>query len=293
MKQHGNRKDFINKSRGGSRSENRLGENLLIDPKERKAKEFLQTVLKQPGVRSKLIFLETIDNAIQTLQGTIDNSQVQMTIDTINDSTFVMKVDGEEIVKGVFPNKQTAKNSLAEQALELLKKDCFYIIKKKVYEEISTKISQEVPENTPQTSFVGSKAHKMMLKMGWSGKGLGVNEQGAQETLADTIDQNITRQGLGNSDVFKKVNKILEEYAGSTKITMLRFDPDFTSEERAHIHKIASKFGLKSKSEGKEYQVINSICGLQYTHLDPLQLEKCSGWKDCAFEGTKRYVKTK
>lgn len=40
-----------------------------------------------------------------------------------------MKIDGEEIVQGIFSSKQIAKNSLAEQALELLKKDCFYIVK--------------------------------------------------------------------------------------------------------------------------------------------------------------------
>lgn len=68
-----------------NKEESELRENLLTNPKERKAKEFLQTVLKQPGVRSKLIFLETIDSAIQTLQGTVDNSQVQMTVDAVND----------------------------------------------------------------------------------------------------------------------------------------------------------------------------------------------------------------
>ncbi|XP_030753499.1 NF-kappa-B-repressing factor-like [Sitophilus oryzae] len=221
---------------------------------ERKAQELLDIVLRQPGIRSKIIFLETTDSPVQILQGTVDYFQLKMSIDTLDNGSFVIKIDEEVLAQGVFPNKQAAKSALAEQAIELLKKDCFYITKKKVYEEVCTNEST-TSKPTPQSSFTDdNKAYQMMLKMGWSGKGLGVKEQGVQETLAETIEQNITKEGLGSSDVFKKVNKILEDYASSSKISMLRFDPDFTSEERAHIHKIAMKFGLKSKSEGKGEQ---------------------------------------
>ncbi|XP_050309995.1 NF-kappa-B-repressing factor-like [Anthonomus grandis grandis] len=225
-----------------------------LSPLEEKAKSFLQSVLNQDGVRSKLIFLETIQNPLATLQGTIDYCQLQMTVEPNQKGEFVLTINKEELARGTFESKQIAKNVLAEEALEVLRKDCFYIIKKKEFEEVSTKLKETEAEAKPSTSLEGSKAHQMMLKMGWGGKGLGVNEQGEQKTVAETIDQNVSRQGLGTDDVFKKIYKLLEDYSKSDKMTLLKFDPDFTSEERAHIHKIAQKFGLKSKSEGKGEQ---------------------------------------
>lgn len=225
-----------------------------LSPLEEKARDFFRIVLSQEGIRSKLIFLETVESPLQTLQGTVDYCQLQMIVDQDTNGEFILKIDNEVVAKGTFPTKQTAKNSLAEQAMEDLRKDCFYIIKKKVYEEVSTKKNEPKVETASQSHFQGSKAHQMMLKMGWGGKGLGVNEQGAEKTVAETLDQNVSRQGLGTDDVFKKIHKLLEDYSKANKISLLRFDPDFTSEERAHIHKIAAKFGLKSKSEGKGEQ---------------------------------------
>ncbi|XP_066155937.1 uncharacterized protein [Euwallacea fornicatus] len=220
-------------------------------PLEVKAKSFLDRVFTQEGVRAKLIFLQTIDNAIQTLQGTVDNCQLQMTVEQCPTGEYILKIGQEDIVRGLFPSKQLARHSLAEEALITLKKDCFYIIKKNDFEEVLTNDQGEKKDNKSQYNLEGSKAHQMMVKMGWGGKGLGINEQGEEKTVAETIDQNISRQGLGVDNVFKKIHSILEDYTKSNKMSLLKFDPNFTSEERAHIHKIASKFGLKSKSEGK------------------------------------------
>ncbi|XP_066260400.1 NF-kappa-B-repressing factor-like [Euwallacea similis] len=222
-----------------------------LSPLELKAKSFLDRVLTQEGVRAKLIFLQTIDNAIQTLQGAADNCQLQMIVEQCPTGEYVLKIGQEDIVRGSFSSKQLARHGLAEQALVTLKKDCFYIAKKNDFEEVLTKEQGEKEGNKSQHNLEGSKAHQMMLKMGWGGKGLGVNEQGEERTVAETIDQNVSRQGLGVDNVFKKIHSILEDYTKSDKISLLKFDPNFTSEERAHIHKIASKFGLKSKSEGK------------------------------------------
>ncbi|KAH1013594.1 NF-kappa-B-repressing factor [Dendroctonus ponderosae] len=221
---------------------------------EEKAKKFLQTAFSQNGVRSKLIFLENINDPLQTIHGTVSNCQLQLTVVQNCPGEFTLSIDKEEIAKGNFPTLAIAKKALAEQALDILKKDCFYITKKKEYEEVSTNDKKAEQQSHPESKLEGSKAYQMMLKMGWSGKGLGLNEQGAEKTVAETLDQNISRQGLGLDDVFKKIHKVLEDYAKSPKMSLLRFDADFTSEERAHIHKIAQKFGLKSKSEGKGEQ---------------------------------------
>lgn len=224
--------------------------NVQLSPLEEKARNFLKTVLSQAGVRSQLIFIETTDNAVQTLQSTVDHSQLQMVVTQNGTDESILKIGQEEIVRGNFASKQLAKSGLTEQAMAILKKDCFYIIKKKEYEDVSTK-NAESKKAGPEANYEGSKAHQMMLKMGWGGKGLGINEQGGEKTVAETIDQNVSREGLGTDNVFKKIHTLLEEYSKSDKMSLLRFEPDFTSEERAHIHKIARKFGLKSKSEGK------------------------------------------
>lgn len=44
--------------------------------------------------------------------------------------------------------------------------------------------------------MAGSKAHQMMLKMGWGGKGLGANEQGEEKTVAEKMVQNVTKEGI-------------------------------------------------------------------------------------------------
>lgn len=244
----------VNAYSGNQRQQEDEQAKPMLTPMEIKAKDFLHTVLRQGGIRSKLIFLETVENSLQTLQGTVDYCQLQMTVEQNTTGEFVLKIDQEEVARGSFPNKQLAKSALAEQALDVLKKDCFYIVKKKIYEEVTAKKNEPKVETQTKASFEGSKAHQMMLKMGWGGKGLGVNEQGAEKTVAETLDQNVSRQGLGTDDVFKKIHKLLEDYSKSDKMSLLRFDPDFTSEERAHIHKMAAKFGLKSKSEGKGEQ---------------------------------------
>lgn len=91
-----------------------------------------------------------------------------------------------------------------------------------------------------------------MLKMGWGGKGLGVQEQGEEKTVADKMVKNISKEGLGTKNVISEVDEILQDYISSSKITTLAFDSTFSKEERAQIHNLAQKYNLKSKSLGKE-----------------------------------------
>lgn len=107
-------------------------------------------------------------------------------------------------------------------------------------------------EPQPARSLTGSKAYSMMLKMGWGGKGLGVEEQGEEKTVAEKLVQNVTKEGLGSKNVIGEVDKILQDYISSSKITTLMFDSSFSKEERAQIHNFAQKYNLKSKSQGKE-----------------------------------------
>lgn len=152
--------------------------------------------------------------------------------------SYELKINGEFIVKGEFINKQTAKNGLCELTIDKFRKTCFFITKKSSYEEISTDdLNKPQTESPIYNKMEGSKAHMMMLKMGWGGKGLGVNEQGTEKTVAETMTQSVAKEGLGGKSIMTKINNILKEFAHSTKVTTLAFDPGFTKEERAEIHK--------------------------------------------------------
>ncbi|CAH1169910.1 unnamed protein product [Phaedon cochleariae] len=162
-----------------------------------------------------------------------------------------LKINDHTIVEGMYSSKKDAKEALYELGLEFLKCKCFYITSKSHYDEVSMDdLSKINEEQKPASSFAGSKAHQMMLKMGWGGKGLGTQEQGEEKSVAEKIVENITREGLGNKNVFQEVDKILADYARSVKTTTIAFDSSFTKEERAQIHQIAAKYHLKSKSEG-------------------------------------------
>lgn len=91
----------------------------------------------------------------------------------------------------------------------------------------------------------------MMLKMGWGGRGLGVEEQGEEKSVADKMVKSISKEGLGTKNVRSEVEYILQEYLNSSKFTTLAFDSSFNKDERAQIHILAQKYHLKSKSMGK------------------------------------------
>ncbi|XP_060537355.1 uncharacterized protein LOC132708797 [Cylas formicarius] len=225
-----------------------------IDPLKEKADLLMNAIFNQKGVRSKLIFVEADKNPVVTLSSTLDHFGIPLDVDVNQNGQYILKIDREEVATGTFPNKQTAKNSLCAEALDKLRKDCFYIIKKKVYQDVATPQQSSSQSQENQHNLTGSKAHQMMLKMGWGGKGLGVNEQGSSKTVAESLEQiNISKHGLeakSRALVLSKINTVLEGFVKSPKVAVLRFEPDFSVDERAHIHKMARKINLKSKSEG-------------------------------------------
>lgn len=150
---------------------------------------------------------------------------------------YELSINDEIIVEGAFDSKTSARAQLTNMAINKLKKKCFFITKCDNFEEVNTGETSKVGEsdNKP-TNMEGSKAFQMMLKMGWGGKGLGAQEQGQEKTIADTIVENITKEGLGNKNVIAEVDTILRDFAQSAKLSTLAFNSSFTKEERAQIH---------------------------------------------------------
>ena len=64
------------------------------------------------------------------------------------------------------------------------------------------------------------------------------------------------REGLGSRDVKKnfkqKITKIVEEWMSSNSPYDLVFTTGFTKDQRAEMHLVAKRFGLKGRSYGKD-----------------------------------------
>ncbi|CAH0562658.1 unnamed protein product [Brassicogethes aeneus] len=231
-----------------------------VDPIALKINSFIDEVqAQQSQIGKKVIFMgRESSHPLVLLQIAVDKAKVKMEFKQGENEVHSVLMDGEVLAQGSYTNKQVAKGALAEEAVNKLKEECFFIVKKEGYEEISTvnlqKKSEEFAEvgESSAAPVISDKAHEMMLKMGWKGQGLGVNEQGDAETVAEKI-QNISRDGLGGptGNILWEVQKILSKFANSDRLSVLAFDPTFTKEERAHIHKLAQKFNLKSRSESK------------------------------------------
>nr|XP_018902949.1 PREDICTED: NF-kappa-B-repressing factor-like isoform X2 [Bemisia tabaci]XP_018902957.1 PREDICTED: NF-kappa-B-repressing factor-like isoform X2 [Bemisia tabaci]XP_018902966.1 PREDICTED: NF-kappa-B-repressing factor-like isoform X2 [Bemisia tabaci] len=92
---------------------------------------------------------------------------------------------------------------------------------------------------------------KLMKMMGWTGGGLGKNEQGIEEPVL--VSTKVTRSGLGSLDskmLMQKLKDLLDEFRSGDE-SIMAFSSDFLSEERAFIHQFARRHGFVSKSYGK------------------------------------------
>lgn len=224
-----------------------------------KCDALVDAVFNQPGIRGQLIIYDagSSDNPLTILQNSLAILELQITVNfdpkTLDFSFYI----GNDLIctggRGKFWNKQEAKHELAKEALELLKKDCFVLVRNRHHTDVTEDNLMKKYESplVSDSDFnkPGSMAHNMMLKMGWQGGGLGAAEQGRISNIQ--VYENVDRQGFGNKNIMKEVTKILRDFSRSNKFTILAFDSSFTKGEREVIHKTARRYNLKSKSEGK------------------------------------------
>ncbi|EFA11082.1 NF-kappa-B-repressing factor [Tribolium castaneum] len=191
---------------------------------------------------------------------------------------FELLINGEEFAKGQFDNIQEARKGIADQALNKLKETCFFITRKSEYVNVTKDNlhEKEAPSVAAPTAFADSTAYKIMAKMGWSGGGLGAQEQGNPDSI--TVYENVNRQGLGTTNLTKQITEKLGNFAKSSSLLTLVFDSDFTKEERVFIHKAARKFNLKTKSIGRESRKIT--VSKKITRMDIVRELLRSGGED-------------
>ena len=155
--------------------------------------------------------------------------------------------------------KGDAKTSASEEAMKSLKEICYTIVVKKNVDNDAEGLTKDelVSEVQRGDNVISDNniGNMLLRKMGWAGGGVGKYGTGIAEPIKES--RVIGRQGLGLlasqgiDDIFyEKVQGILEKYVKSGDQNDLHFSPEFTREERAVIHKIALKYGLKTQSKG-------------------------------------------
>ncbi|KAI9584571.1 hypothetical protein GQX74_006466 [Glossina fuscipes] len=177
-------------------------------------------------------------------------------------------------------NLKASKASAFKQALEILQKHC-YSIKQNPYRDT---IKIEKSNNQlicgivkTQTSIddkkldASNKGYKMMKMMGWSGGGLGSQQQGREDPVRQVFTYLFKfdvktliyyhsyllkndRTGLGNevSNLDRNYcGQLMRNYRDSDDIRELQFEPTFTKEERALLHEFAQRYGHRSSSYGQ------------------------------------------
>ncbi|KAK6196199.1 hypothetical protein SNE40_001469 [Patella caerulea] len=180
------------------------------------------------------------------------------------------------VAEGVSNLSKQAEQEASRLALEKLR-DIFWTIRFKGQTDCDNDrmskdaLMGENKDNTIEESEHGKKltdsniGSKLMRKMGWTGKGIGKNEQGREDPVL--VKQVIHRSGLGalNSNSSMKkfesvMYKIVKDYYFSYVDTDMAFASDFSNDERKVIHNACRKFQLKSKSYGtgeERYLVIS------------------------------------
>lgn len=181
----------------------------------------------------------------------------------VEDVHCQIDIEGQFIAEVSAVGKINAKNIASIRALEELRKMCWTIkIKQSVDCPSDDTLSRDTVmgeiQKQVQTIPNDNIGNKLLRKMGWSGGGVGVEGNiGREEPVAVSMEQIVNREGLGlnTADGMKNfrqnIKEVVENYAKSDTQEDMAFTSDFTKEERAYIHTISQRLGLKSLSRGK------------------------------------------
>jgi len=182
------------------------------------------------------------------------------TISNKGNVTCTVNINNIAVCDFTATTRQGARDRASEDAINILQQHCYTIkIKNKYLSDGTTVDLMEVEVNTAvggDKPALGQEnmGHKLLAMMGWSGGGLGKEGGGISEPI--TAHAVFGREGLGTKGVLKnfkeKITKILEEYIHSSNPHDLVFTTGFDNGQRAEMHQIARRLGLKSKSFGKK-----------------------------------------
>ncbi|XP_039251894.2 uncharacterized protein LOC120329356 [Styela clava] len=169
---------------------------------------------------------------------------------------------GGVLVGKAFANqKKSAKYAAAFSALELLQTTQPTILVSQPgdldsaisRDDIASKTGSAAGQKISDTNL----GNQLLRKMGWKGQG-GLGKTGSGISAPVTVKETYGRFGLGVEDIgkniirFREADNVIRNYASSQRTDHLTFSPELTNIERAKIHKLAKKYGLRSKSYNKD-----------------------------------------
>ncbi|XP_055678997.1 NF-kappa-B-repressing factor-like [Lutzomyia longipalpis] len=185
------------------------------------------------------------------------NARVVEEMTELPDGEFRMTiaVNGQLAGSVVTYSKTTLKKEAYEKALAELQKHCYTLKVKHSFlaknNEAISKYEEECSKKASTENKIGEEnlGFKLLKSLGWKGGSLGTKQDGIVNPVELSV--NIGRQGLGattNSDHYRKM---LQNYKNTPTLYDLVFTNEFSSDERAVLHKLANQLGLKSKSYSK------------------------------------------
>ena len=174
---------------------------------------------------------------------------------TIHETAVV--IGGKLIATGSAINRKYSKRDCATRAFEILKSSQQLMIKSSLNHDNVKSIEKGdlvkaafQNANKIEQSNVGNI---MLRKMGWTGEG-GLAKHGISEPVF--IESTDGRKGLGHCEDSVaiergSVEKTLVDFLLQSSENEIKFSSQLSKEERAIVHKLCTKYGLKHKSFGK------------------------------------------
>lgn len=225
---------------------------------------------KREDLESDFIIVEYSENANESAMNILSRSSmlsktplsvVQSEGKKCGEIKTMLNIKGILTSEASGSSSKISKEQAAVDALAKLKKQCYTIkIKTKFHSDqvidkalVDSPTTLEPASSTPLPN--DNVGRKLMKLMGWTGGGLGKDQQGMTQPIESTLK--ISREGLGlatrNTGSFmKEIEKILRKYKSDASNKDLVFSSEFTKDERKLIHLKAIRFHLKSQSYGKD-----------------------------------------
>ncbi|XP_063705527.1 NF-kappa-B-repressing factor-like [Culicoides brevitarsis] len=222
-----------------------------------------------------------------SMRKTIDQNRQAQWSESCVQTTFSCSLDGVQLVKVEAQSQKKAKAAGNEKLYKLLQNYCHLLVKKAKFfggdvEKVEKPGGQiivdkpQVKKNTIETyeeHKLGQNniGFRMLKALGWKE---GDNQKGIVDPIGLSVK--IGRAGLGSEP--KKGKKLNISYFRQLMINFrdsgsdfdLIFSSEFAKEERAELHKLAQRLGLKSKSDGKDDDRYLTV--RRKTGLTPLEI---------------------
>ncbi|XP_036379835.1 NF-kappa-B-repressing factor-like [Megalops cyprinoides] len=215
---------------------------------------------------TELVILENSDNAVCIINDTAQFNRVtaDYRLVALPDQRWRCEVflEGRFVAAAVGP-KKAVKQLAAEEALARLR-----LTQAVVKSSLRRDGDQDAVSRGQIRSRRGEAeqeiredniGRQLLRKMGWRGGGLGREGGGIAEPIR--VKEQLSREGLGRDadrpgqQLSKRdIEETIRSYASSQRQDDLRFSCELSNEERKHIHQVALRYGLRSKSYGQGAQ---------------------------------------